>query len=140
MGKIQEFQIFFFKMQNILSHEKVQHIVNKKPGSPTKKAKKSVQFVKPPEIKVEVQVPVKEKIKQQMKDNKKESKEKANIMIKDFSTKINNKQKEEVLGGEIEKQEESFRSRLEKKKLRSGSQPHKLLSVLINLTIKEQFS
>ncbi len=111
-------------MQGIITHEKVQHILRKKTGSPDKKSKKSGPLVKP--------IPIKEKIKQQLKDNQRETKEKASNMVKDFSLVNVSNRKDEVLGNEINMQEESFKSRLQKKKLiRGNSQPHNLKAVLI---------
>ena len=100
-------------MQSILSHEKVQSILRKKsPG------KKSITITSLPEIKYFHKDKIKEKVKLQLKNNKTEAKEEATNMIKNFSETLNESpRKEQVLHSEMEKQEESFKSRLQMKKL-----------------------
>ena len=104
--------MYFKKMQGVITHEKVQPILRKK-----SEKKKAVTINNMPEIKNFPKEKItKEKIKIQLKDCKKESKVQADNLLKNFTT-LNESQKEEVVTNELVKQEESFKERLQKRKL-----------------------
>lgn len=114
-------------MRDLITHEKVQHMIRKKSQSPDKK-KKTVTIAKPTE-----KLAPKDQLKMKMKEDKKETKERADTLIKNFSNN-NESNKEIVIGNELSNQEESFKSRLQKKKLaRVNSQPHNIMAVILLL-------
>jgi hypothetical protein len=118
-----EFKFYIQKMQKLLKNDKIQPLLTRR---------KSQKLVQQFSLSVEEKRDKIDKIKSLIKENKKElnSKEIANQYLQQLNKDENHNKAESIMKEDINHQEESFKKRLEEKRLlRGNSQPHMKLKV-----------
>lgn len=118
-----EFKFYIQKMQKLLKNDKIQPLLTRR---------KSQKLVQQFSISVEEKRDKIDKIKSLIKENKREvnSKEIANQYLQEINNQENQNKAEIIMKEDIINQEESFKKRLEEKRLlRGNSQPHMKLKV-----------
>jgi hypothetical protein len=118
-----EFKFYIQKMQKLLKNDKIQPLLTRR---------KSQKLVQQFSLSVEEKRDKIDKIKSLIKENKREvnSKEIANQYLQEINKQENQNKAEIIMKEDIINQEESFKKRLEEKRLlRGNSQPHMKLKV-----------
>ena len=123
LGLMDEFKFYIQKMQKLLKNDKIQPLLTRR---------KSQKLVQQFSLSVEEKRDKIDKIKSLIKENKREvnSKEIANQYLQEINKQENQNKAEIIMKEDIINQEESFKKRLEEKRLlRGNSQPHMKLKV-----------
>ena len=118
-----EFKFYIQKMQKLLKNDKIQPLLTRR---------KSQKLVQQFSLSVEEKRDKIDKIKSLIKENKREvnSKEIANQYLQEINKQENQNKAEIIMKEDIINQEESFKKRLEEKRLlRGNSQPHMKVKV-----------